>query len=163
MGEMYRRNRILTANDARCSVAARPEHRDPFPAADALWIGCRLLGARSRSSAVPHCVVGPSAPTCSSMRGWRTLPSICSRCGCLLHDSSRSGVPGGFVQFYLWCGLGGAVAHLLRAPHRCHRWRRARSARVLVARALRWPDEEVYIFGVIPMKSALAGGGACWR
>ena len=58
-----------------------------------------------------------------------------------------------FVQFYLWCGLGGAVAHLLFARHTAVIGASGAISGVLVAYALRWPDEEVYIFGVIPMKS----------
>jgi len=58
-----------------------------------------------------------------------------------------------FVRFYLWCGLGGAVAHLLFAQHSSVIGASGAISGVLVAYALRWPDEEVYIFGVIPMKS----------
>ena len=58
-----------------------------------------------------------------------------------------------FVQFYLWCGLGGAVAHLLFAQHSSVIGAAGAISGVLVAYALRWPDEEVYLFGVIPMKS----------
>ncbi|MGH7603713.1 MAG: rhomboid family intramembrane serine protease [Gemmatimonadaceae bacterium] len=58
-----------------------------------------------------------------------------------------------FVQFYLWCGIGGAVAHLIFAQHTAVIGASGAISGVLVAYALRWPDEEVYIFGVIPMKS----------
>lgn len=58
-----------------------------------------------------------------------------------------------FVQFYLWCGLGGAIAHLALAQHTSVIGASGAISGVLVAYALRWPDEEVYIFGVIPMKS----------
>ena len=58
-----------------------------------------------------------------------------------------------FVQFYLWCGLGGAIAHLIFAQHSAVIGASGAISGVLVAYALRWPDEEVYIFGVIPMKS----------
>lgn len=58
-----------------------------------------------------------------------------------------------FVQFYLWCGLGGAVAHLLFAQHSAVIGASGAISGVLVAYALRWPDDEVYLFGVIPMKS----------
>jgi rhomboid family protein len=58
-----------------------------------------------------------------------------------------------FLQFYLWCGVGGAVAHLLFAQHTAVVGASGAISGVLVAYALRWPDEEVYIFGVIPMKS----------
>lgn len=58
-----------------------------------------------------------------------------------------------FVQFYLWCGLGGAAAHLLFAQHSAVIGASGAISGVLVAYALHWPDEEVYLFGVIPMKS----------
>jgi len=58
-----------------------------------------------------------------------------------------------FIQFYLWSGLGGAVAHLIFAQHTAVIGASGAISGVLVAYALRWPDEEVYLFGVIPMKS----------
>ena len=58
-----------------------------------------------------------------------------------------------FVQFYLWCGLGGGVAHLIFAQQSAVIGASGAISGVLVAYALRWPDEEVYLFGVIPMKS----------
>ena len=58
-----------------------------------------------------------------------------------------------FVQFYLWCGIGGAIAHLLFARHTSVIGASGAISGVLVAYALMWPDEEVYLFGVIPMKS----------
>jgi membrane associated rhomboid family serine protease len=58
-----------------------------------------------------------------------------------------------FVQFYLWCGFGGALAHLIFAQHTAVIGASGAISGVLVAYALRWPDEEVYLFGVIPMKS----------
>lgn len=58
-----------------------------------------------------------------------------------------------FVQFYLWCGLGGAIVHLLFAQNSAVVGASGAISGVLVAYALRWPDDEVYLFGVIPMKS----------
>jgi membrane associated rhomboid family serine protease len=58
-----------------------------------------------------------------------------------------------FVRFYLWCGVGGAIAHLLFAQHSAVIGASGAISGVLVAYALRWPDEEVYLFGVIPMRS----------
>jgi len=58
-----------------------------------------------------------------------------------------------FVQFYIWCGIGGAIAHLVFARHSSVIGASGAISGVLVAYALRWPDEEVYLFGVIPMKS----------
>jgi hypothetical protein len=57
------------------------------------------------------------------------------------------------VQFYLLCGTGGAFAHLIFAQHSAVIGASGAISGVLVAYALRWPDEEVYLFGVIPMKS----------
>jgi len=58
-----------------------------------------------------------------------------------------------FVQFYLWCGLGGAVAHLLLAQNSSVVGASGAISGVLVAYAIHWPDDEVYLFGLIPMKS----------
>jgi len=58
-----------------------------------------------------------------------------------------------FVQFYLWCGIGGGIAHLLFAQHSTVIGASGAISGVLVAYALHWPDDEVYLFGVIPMKS----------
>ena len=58
-----------------------------------------------------------------------------------------------FVKFYLWSGLGGAIAHLVFAQHSAVIGASGAISGVLVAYALRWPDEEVYLFGVSPMKS----------
>jgi len=58
-----------------------------------------------------------------------------------------------FVLFYLWCGVGGAIAHLIFAQHTAVIGASGAISGVLVAYAIRWPDEEVYLFGVIPMKS----------
>lgn len=60
---------------------------------------------------------------------------------------------GTFVKFYLWSGLGGAIAHLVFAQHTSVIGASGAISGVLVAYALRWPDDEVYLFGVIPMKS----------
>ncbi|HYN83095.1 MAG TPA: rhomboid family intramembrane serine protease [Gemmatimonadaceae bacterium] len=59
----------------------------------------------------------------------------------------------GFTYFYLWCGLGGAVAHLLLQGRASLIGASAAVSGVMLAYALRWPDEEVYLFGVIPMKT----------
>jgi membrane associated rhomboid family serine protease len=58
-----------------------------------------------------------------------------------------------FILFYLWCGVGGAIAHLIFAQHSAVIGASGAISGVLVAYAIRWPDEEVYLFGVIPMKS----------
>jgi membrane associated rhomboid family serine protease len=58
-----------------------------------------------------------------------------------------------FIYFYIWCGLGGAVAHLLLQRNAGLIGASAAVSGVMLAYALRWPDEEVYLFGVIPMKT----------
>jgi len=58
-----------------------------------------------------------------------------------------------FIKFYLWSGVGGAIAHLVFAQHTSVIGASGAISGVLVAYALRWPDDEVYLFGVIPMKS----------
>jgi membrane associated rhomboid family serine protease len=58
-----------------------------------------------------------------------------------------------FVKLYVWAGIGGAIAHLVFAQHSSVIGASGAISGVLVAYALRWPDEEVYLFGVIPMKS----------
>ena len=58
-----------------------------------------------------------------------------------------------FVQFYLWCGLGGSIAHLLFAPNSAVVGASGAISGVLVAYALHWPDDEVFLFGIIPVKS----------
>ncbi len=59
----------------------------------------------------------------------------------------------GFTYFYIWCGLGGALAHLLLQGNASLIGASAAVSGVMLAYALRWPDEEVYLFGVIPIKT----------
>lgn len=59
----------------------------------------------------------------------------------------------GFTYFYIWCGLGGALAHLLLQGNASLIGASAAVSGVMLAYALRWPDEEVYLFGIIPMKT----------
>jgi membrane associated rhomboid family serine protease len=59
----------------------------------------------------------------------------------------------GFVYFYLWCGLGGAIFHLLLVRNGVLVGASAAIMGVMLAYATRWPDDEVYIFGVVPMKA----------
>ena len=58
-----------------------------------------------------------------------------------------------FAYFYLWCGVGGAIAHLIFAGDVGVIGASGAISGVLVAYALRWPDEEIFLFGLIPMKS----------
>ena len=59
----------------------------------------------------------------------------------------------GFTYFYVWCGLGGALAHVLLQGNASLIGASAAVSGVMLAYALRWPDDEVYLFGVIPMKT----------
>lgn len=59
-----------------------------------------------------------------------------------------------FTWFYLWCGLGGWAANYML--ERNGAWLIGASGAVLgvaVAFAARHPDEEIYLFGVVPMKA----------
>jgi membrane associated rhomboid family serine protease len=58
-----------------------------------------------------------------------------------------------FVAFYLWCGLGGAITHLLvvRSGHLVGA--SAAIYGIMLAYATLWKDEEIYLFGVVPLKA----------
>ncbi len=59
---------------------------------------------------------------------------------------------GEFVRFYLVCALGGAAAHFFLVRDGVLIGASAAVLGVMVAYAARWPHDEVYLFGVIPMK-----------
>jgi hypothetical protein len=58
-----------------------------------------------------------------------------------------------FLTFYVWCGLGGAVTHLLiaRAGHLVGA--SAAIYGILLAYATLWKDEEIYLFGIVPLRA----------
>lgn len=58
-----------------------------------------------------------------------------------------------FVYFYVWCGIGGAIAHLLFARDASLVGASAAVSGVLMAYAFRWPEDRVYLFGFIPTRS----------
>jgi membrane associated rhomboid family serine protease len=58
-----------------------------------------------------------------------------------------------FLYFYLWCGVGGAIFHLLFTHGVWLVGASGAVTGVILAYALRWPDEEVYLLGAIPMKA----------
>ena len=60
--------------------------------------------------------------------------------------------PGGFTRYYIWCGLGGWLAHLTFARDSGLIGASAAVFGVMLAYAMRWPDEEVLLFGVLPIK-----------
>ena len=59
---------------------------------------------------------------------------------------------GEFTRFYLLCGLGGWFFHLLFARDALLIGASAAVLGVTLAYATRWPDDEVYLFGVLPLK-----------
>jgi membrane associated rhomboid family serine protease len=59
---------------------------------------------------------------------------------------------GEFTRFYLLCGLGGWFVHLLFAREALLVGASAAVLGVTLAYAMRWPDDEIYVFGVIPMR-----------
>lgn len=58
-----------------------------------------------------------------------------------------------FLTFYLWCGLGGAILHLVifRAGHLVGA--SAAVYGIMLAYATLWKDEEIYVFGVVPVRA----------
>jgi membrane associated rhomboid family serine protease len=58
-----------------------------------------------------------------------------------------------FLYFYIWCGIGGAIAQLLFARDASLVGASAGVSGVLMAYGLRWPEDRVYLFGFIPTKS----------
>ncbi len=60
--------------------------------------------------------------------------------------------PGAFTRYYIWCGLGGWLFHLLVSRDGQLIGGSAAVFGVMLAYAMRWPDDEVFLFGVVPMK-----------
>ena len=59
-----------------------------------------------------------------------------------------------FALFYVWCGLGGAVFHALFGGLASMVGASAAIFGVMLAYAMHWPRDEIYLFGVIPMRVA---------
>jgi membrane associated rhomboid family serine protease len=57
-----------------------------------------------------------------------------------------------FTLYYFWCALGGAVAHALFVRTGVLIGASAAVLGVMFAYAQHWPDEEVALFGVVPMR-----------
>ena len=57
-----------------------------------------------------------------------------------------------FRNFFFWCGLGGLLAHVLFVKDATLVGATGAVLGVAVAYALRWPDEEVYLFLTFPVK-----------
>lgn len=57
-----------------------------------------------------------------------------------------------FAMFYVWCGLGGAIFHALFGGLAPMVGASAAIFGVMLAYAMHWPRDEIYFFGVIPMR-----------
>ncbi|MEO8560515.1 MAG: rhomboid family intramembrane serine protease [bacterium] len=57
-----------------------------------------------------------------------------------------------FTLYYLWCGLGGAVAHMLFVQQGLLVGASAGVLGVMFAYWQQWPEEQVLLFGVIPVR-----------
>lgn len=58
-----------------------------------------------------------------------------------------------FTYFYLWCGLGGGIFHLLFEHHGGVIGASGAVVGVVLAYALKWPDDEVYVLGIMPIRA----------
>jgi membrane associated rhomboid family serine protease len=64
-----------------------------------------------------------------------------------------------FTWFYLWCGLGGVVAHALFGPDGSSLVGASAAVfGVMLAFAWQWPREEIYLFGVLPLRVSVLVG-----
>lgn len=59
---------------------------------------------------------------------------------------------GEFTRYYVLCGLGGWFFHLLFARDSLLIGASAAVLGVTLAYATRWPDDEIFLFGIIPLK-----------
>lgn len=64
----------------------------------------------------------------------------------------RAWSAGEFARFYLLCGLGGWLAHVVFVREGLLIGASAAVFGAMLAYAVRWPDVEVYLFGVLPLK-----------
>src|SRR5258705_3736734 len=58
-----------------------------------------------------------------------------------------------FTLYYLWCGLGGAVAQLLFVRTGVLVGASAAVLGVMFGYAQQWPDDEIALFGVVPVRA----------
>ena len=63
-----------------------------------------------------------------------------------------------FTFFYVWCAVGGAVFHALFGGLAPMIGASAAVYGVMLAYAMHWPKDEIYFFGVIPMRVATMVG-----
>jgi membrane associated rhomboid family serine protease len=59
-----------------------------------------------------------------------------------------------FALFYVWCGIGGAVFHAIFGGLAPMVGASAAIFGVMLAYAMHWPKDEIYFFGVVPMRVA---------
>ena len=59
-----------------------------------------------------------------------------------------------FALFYVWCGIGGAVFHAIFGGLAPMVGASAAIYGVMLAYAMHWPKDEIYFFGVVPMRVA---------
>ncbi len=64
----------------------------------------------------------------------------------------RAWAPRALTWFYLWCGLGGVIAHAVFVGEGLLVGASAAVLGVLYAYARRWPDDQLLFLGVVPMK-----------
>ena len=64
----------------------------------------------------------------------------------------RAWSAGEFARYYILCGLGGWFAHLLFARNAILFGASAAVLGVMLAYAMRWPEDEIYLFGVMPLR-----------
>jgi membrane associated rhomboid family serine protease len=58
-----------------------------------------------------------------------------------------------FMLYYLWCGLGGAVAHLLFIRTGVLIGASAAVLGIMYGYAQHWPDDEIALFGLVPVRA----------
>jgi membrane associated rhomboid family serine protease len=63
-----------------------------------------------------------------------------------------------FALYYLWCGLGGAIFHALLGGSASMVGASAAVFGVMLGYAMHWPRDEIYLFGVVPMRVATMVG-----
>lgn len=63
-----------------------------------------------------------------------------------------------FAMFVVWCGLGGALFHALLGGGAAMVGASAAIYGVMLAYAMHWPRDEIYMFGVLPMRVATMVG-----
>ena len=90
-----------------------------------------------------------------------TSPATCCSSGCSGRGSSGRGGRARFVRYYLICGLGGMLAHLLLAHESTLVGASAAIYGVMLAYAVRWPDNEFLLWFVVPVRAKWLVAGVC--